>query len=105
MEQYSGSWASKADVERGFEVTLDKSVHILVASYQQGDYDGSAYVLFKQKRKLYEVHGSHCSCYGLEGQWEPEEVTLASIRHRVREGNLGHYMDDSSEVLKMLEQV
>ena len=35
------------------------------------------------------MNGSHCSCYGLEGQWEPEETDLEAIRHRLLNGKLG----------------
>lgn len=99
MENYLGNWSCREDVERDFEVTLPKSVHILVATYDYEDYSGYAYVLFRQKRKLYEVHGGHCSCYGLEGQWEPEETSLNSIRHRIKEGNLGDFYGSSKEEL------
>ena len=89
METYLGNWSCKADVENDFAVKLEKNVHILVASYEYGDYEGSAFVLFKQGRKYFEVNGGHCSCNGLEEQWDPEETSLQAIRHRVKEGNLG----------------
>ena len=47
---------------------------ILFASYTSERYEGYATVLFKSEGKFYIVEGSHCSCYGLEGQWEPDEV-------------------------------
>lgn len=51
-----------------------KNLKILYADYTYEDYTGDAYVLGynKEKKKWFEVHGSHCSCYGLEGQWEEE---------------------------------
>ena len=52
-----------------------KSAKIYLAWYGCGDYCGSSLVLFKKGRKLYEVNGNHCSCMGLEGQWEPEETS------------------------------
>ncbi|MGL5703611.1 MAG: hypothetical protein ACRCW5_10940 [Cetobacterium sp.] len=61
--------------------TLD-DVEILIAAYVYEDYDGSAFVLFKRDGKLYEVNGSHCSCYGLECQWEPEETTVEALMKR-----------------------
>jgi hypothetical protein len=36
-------------------------------------------VIFEKDGKLWEVNGSHCSCYGLEGQWQPEETTWEAI--------------------------
>lgn len=62
---------------------------ILLASYGTPDYAGYAFVLFERGGKLYEVDGSHCSCHGLEEQWEPEETTVAELRHRRDKGKLG----------------
>lgn len=45
-------------------------------------YSGSAVVIFRRDDKLFEVHGSHCSCMGLEEQWEPEETTIEALRMR-----------------------
>jgi hypothetical protein len=66
-----------------------KGAEILLASYGTPSYEGYAFVLFRRDGKLYEVNGSHCSCYGLEGQWDPEETTTEALRHRVKEGTLG----------------
>lgn len=66
-----------------------KGVKILLASYSYENYSGNAFVLFKKGGKYYEVNGSHCSCYGLEDQWEPEEVVLKELWNRITVGNLG----------------
>ncbi len=66
-----------------------KECKILLAWYGMGDYEGSAFVLFEKDGELYEVNGSHCSCYGLEGQWDPEKTSVAELRHRITEGRLG----------------
>jgi hypothetical protein len=47
---------------------------ILFASYEQGGYEGDSIVLFKRNGKFYYNSAGHCSCYGLEGLWEPDEV-------------------------------
>lgn len=57
-------------------------VEILYAEYIPGDYCGDAFVLFRKDDKLYEVNGSHCSCYGLEGQWEPTFTTVKALQMR-----------------------
>ena len=36
------------------------------------------------------MNDNHCSCYGLEGQWEREEVTLEVLKHRLLNGKFGH---------------
>lgn len=74
---------------------------ILFAQYGNGSYDGSCYVVYEQEGKLYTVEGSHCSCYGLEGQWSPMESSWAALAMGGREfdgygGKLGSY-DCSAE--------
>ena len=64
---------------------------ILLAWYGGGGYDGSAFVLFERDGKLYEVNGGHCSCYGLEDQWDPEETQAPALVHRIKNGRLGVY--------------
>jgi len=68
-----------------------QNLDILLASYGYENYSGDAFVLFKRDGKLYEVNGGHCSCYGLEGLWEPEETTVEALRHRLEAGSLGSY--------------
>jgi len=72
-----------------------KDLNVLLASYGCANYEGNAFVLFQRDGKLYEVHGSHCSCYGLEDQWSPEETNLASLQHRLDGGSLGHGYGDN----------
>src|SRR5574343_324534 len=48
-----------------------EKIKILFASYTYQNYEGNAFVLFEQDGELYEVNGSHCSCFGLETQWNP----------------------------------
>lgn len=77
----------KAKMEQKLKEWED--VNILFASYGYENYSGEAWILFEKDGKLYEVNGSHCSCYGLEGQWKPEETTLEAIEHRLTKGQLG----------------
>jgi len=64
-------------------------INILFASYSYQDYSGDAFVLFERDGNLYEVNGGHCSCYGLEGQFSPEETDVDVLKHRLVEGRLG----------------
>lgn len=59
----------------------------LFARYDLDGYDGSALVILRSKAdgSLFEVNGSHCSCNGLEGQWELEGTTFEALR--VRQGS------------------
>ena len=64
-------------------------VHILFGYYSYQGYSGSAFVLFEQDGKLYEVNGGHCSCNGLEDQWFPETTDLNTLAKRLNDGKLG----------------
>jgi hypothetical protein len=66
-----------------------KDMDWLFGSYTYESYSGDAFMLFKKDEKIFEVSGGHCSCYGLEGQWKPEETTLETISHRLKIGELG----------------
>lgn len=66
-----------------------QGIRVLLACYTQEYYEGSAFVLFLQDGRLFEVNGTHCSCYGLEGQWEPELTTVQDLRFRLSKGTLG----------------
>jgi hypothetical protein len=91
---YLNDWQDKAAMAADFDVEQSEIEHVdvLLASYGYENYSGDAFVLFRDTRdgKLYELYGSHCSCYGLEGQWAPEECDLAALKHRLTEGSLGN---------------
>jgi hypothetical protein len=91
MNVFLENFGSRQDVLREFNITEDslRGYKILLAWYGYGSYDGAAFVLFSRGRKLYEVNGSHCSCYGLEDQWSPEETSAEALMHRINEGSLG----------------
>lgn len=106
---YLHNWKEKVDVIADFEgvyITNEdwseenkkiiteilekyKDVNILFASYGTDNWSGDAFVLFKENGTLYEVNGSHCSCYGLEGRWQPEEVYLPELENRLVKGTFG----------------
>ncbi len=114
--RYFNDFGGKSDVVREFShwqacspLDLDYA-YILLASYVYENYSGEAFVLYKDVRdnKLYEVNGSHCSCYGLEDQWEPECTDTASLRHRVLEGYLGkpyYGTPFATELLEVLDEI
>lgn len=47
---------------------------ILFASYAPGCYCGDSLILFQRDGKLFVNEAAHCSCYGLENQWSPDEI-------------------------------
>jgi len=64
---------------------------LLFASYGGGSYEGDAFVLFRKDGKLFEVNGSHCSCYGLEGQWGPEETSIEALASKGKKESISSY--------------
>lgn len=119
MEQfkpfYLHSFSSNADIISEFGALLDAldGAKVLLAYYHVGSWgcDSSAFVLYAFAGKLYEVHGCHCSCYGLEDQWDPEETTIEALEHRLDKGSLGSvggyddegYADESRAVIDYLK--
>jgi hypothetical protein len=84
----------------------DKDIRILLAYYGYENYEGEAFVLFEKDGELFEVNGGHCSCYGLEGQWSPEETSIEELRHRLTNGDLGRgYWDKNNHFADELQQV
>jgi hypothetical protein len=76
--------AKKEDIER---------YEIIVAYESVGDYgcDSSSFFLLKDivSGKLYEVHGSHCSCHGFENQFNPEETDIYYLKSEKFSFSLG----------------
>lgn len=74
---------------------------VLVAYESVGDYgcDSASWFLLRDKRTgtLYENHAGHCSCYGFEGQWSPEEVTVEHILSDKFYMPVGGYDDAESD--------
>jgi hypothetical protein len=105
---YNGEFTRASDVFDAFEVSADdrKDCIILYASYDIDGYDGSAHVIFYKDENLYEVNGGHCSCYGLEGQWDPEIIDLEVIRGKAARGvraygaDYGHFLKNVAEELE-----
>jgi len=104
---FYGRFESKADICNQFSIDESalKGCRILFAAYES-DYEGQALVVFRKNRKLYEVNGAHCSCYGLEGQWDPEVTTAEALRHRLEEGTLGYFLGGyADEFRSMLDRL
>lgn len=75
---FRGSFENEEDIISEFQISKDclSNKSIIYAVYDTPDWEGSAEVYFLDHRTqlFYEVHASHCSCYGLEDQWEPELI-------------------------------
>jgi hypothetical protein len=91
------------DIERAYACQVPGNAEILLAWYGSGDYAGSSCVLYRLGRTLYEVNGSHCSCNGVEGQWEPEETTTTALKMRTFSGGY-EGADEARETLTTVMQ-
>ena len=95
MAVFFGDWVVGSEAENIEQMCSDfainkseiDGVEIIYAWYSYENYSGDALVLFAKDGKLFEINGGHCSCYGLEGQWEPTETTLdAMLMRKTDEG-------------------
>jgi hypothetical protein len=101
---YFGLFSDADEVTNNFNApsgALD-GAEVLLAWYEYEDYSGDAFVLYEKDGKLYEVNGSHCSCDGLEDQWDPEETTWEALAHIYRKGSRFGRDDDASRRLREL---
>lgn len=78
-------FGSVENVFNQFNVKQNKE-KILLAVYDLDGYEGYANVFYFKDGKYYEVYGSHCSCYGLEDQWNPEEIVFKELENRILNG-------------------
>lgn len=98
MDVYDGDFESWADVCRYFEEAIAEPDEVLLAMYNIDGYEGSADVIYRQADRYYWVHGSHCSCYGLEDQWSPEEYSAELLIEALRRGHHFYWAEDESAV-------
>ena len=101
MKVYFENFASLEDVIESFCInpSVVEGIEIIYAAYDTPAYEGYAHVIFISNGKVYEVNGSHCSCYGLEEQWGPEETLVSALLSRPNvderaKNNLKEYFKD-----------
>ena len=103
---YLENFKSIEDVTCSFHVSGDalKGAEVLIAWYGDGCYCGAAFVLYRKDGKLFEVNGSHCSCYGLEDQWEPEETTWEVLAIRDLRGSYDGGNEAQAALMELVKQ-
>jgi hypothetical protein len=82
VEDVVGAFSTMNESYEPVNDVVLKNDEVLLAAYGAENYEGYAVVIFERNGKLYEAHGSHCSCQGLEGQWNPEETSLEALMFR-----------------------
>lgn len=97
----SGMHGLRTDFFERFGTTLKtvmaegyRPLFLAIGSSSSGEV-ATSFGLFEKDGQLWEVNGSECSVWDFNGQWEPEVVPLAALRHRLERGTLG--MDDGHD--------
>lgn len=104
MEIYQEGFSNWEDVKSNFQIDHPEPDQVLLAIYSGGGYEGDATVFYRIGTKYYQVSGSHCSCYGLEGQWLPEEFDSKELFVAYLENLKPYYNEDQiKEVTKQLK--
>ena len=99
------------DVYREVALYKLKHMQILVAYESVGPWgcDSESFFLLRSKvdGSLYEIHGSHCSCYGFEGQLDLEPTDIKSLKYRAINADVfyaGGYDDDETENQRIVNE-
>lgn len=81
---YIENFKDNADVIKEYAAPADAldGATVYLAWYGYGSYCGESLVIFEKDKQLYEVNGSHCSCHGLEDQWQPETTSWEALALR-----------------------
>ena len=88
-----------------------KDMQVLVAYESVGESgcDSESFFLLRSKAdgSLYEIHGSHCSCHGFEGQLDLEPTDIKSLKYRAINADVfyaGGYDDDETENQRIVNE-
>lgn len=68
------------------EPKLPDHLHIFFSSYECECYEGDSMVwgYDTEKGTFFYVSGGHCSCYGLEGQWDEEPYSFEEMIEKIK---------------------
>lgn len=79
-----------------------KDDEIIFAAYGTPSYEGYALIVFERNSKLYEINGSHCSCYGLnETMGGNEETSREALKIR----NLDSYYEYGDDAIARFKEL
>ena len=106
---YYGNWTCWNDVARDFSIDSNfmGNIFVLFAAYDTPDYEGYATVVFINEGKFHIVEGSHCSCFGLEDQWLPDEMPFEALLRMAKEGfgMLNQYGPEFENALRIVRDL
>lgn len=73
---YYGWFDNWASVQSNYNMNEAEPDEVHLADYEDWPdigYNGDSMVIYRRGSKWYLNMGGHCSCYGLEDQWSPDE--------------------------------
>ena len=97
MSNYFENFSSWSDIQAQFHMEDSEPEEVLFAIYDTPSYEGYAEVIYRNGDRFYWASGSHCSCYGLEDQWDPEEYdaeTFLKVFNRNTRWTIDRYMSE-----------
>ena len=96
-----------SDKEKVTKYLDDYNVVIAYESVGSWGCDSSSYFLLQHKGTgvFQEIIGSHCSCYGFEGQFDPQEATLEYLKSDKFHFYCGGYDDNETENQKAVKSL
>jgi len=95
-EDKASTWAR---VQSEFAMTDPEPAQVIFADYEYENYEGSADVFWRNADGTFGYQsGGHCSCYGLEGQWDPETFTAEQLAGQVERANYGFFKEHADVV-------
>ena len=80
--KYIDLFSDWSEVKRNFsrDVPEIEPKYVYASYTETSDYSWDAFVVIgNNKRDFQVVEGGHCSCYGLEGQWEPTDMGFKAL--------------------------
>lgn len=89
--------------EEALELVKEYKILIAYESVGRWGCDSSSFFLLEKGGVLYENHGSHCSCYGFEGQFSPEVTFPQFLKERLHIST-GGYDSDSVKNQTLIKQ-
>jgi hypothetical protein len=73
-----------ARVQEEFKTNHPEPENVLYANYEYQNYEGEANVIWREPNgDISYVSGVHCSCYGLEDQWDVETYPEETVREMI----------------------
>ena len=86
---------SPEEIQREFDIADSVLVptedQLFYSAYEDENYEGNALVIYERNGYVFEVQGAHCSCYGLEGQWDPEETSWETLYKQLSRSDYAYY--------------